>query len=747
MAALAQAPSLTHVVPAAVAPGQTTDVTLFGANLAGANKVWTSLPGEAKLADGIEKNGTEAAKVVYRFTVPADAPAGIGGLRIATGQGVSNLRLLMIDDLPSLADNGKNKTVAEAQELNLPIAIDGACEAESYDYYNFTAAKGQRVSVEVVARRLGSALDPVVRLLTTAGRELAYSDDEPGLSGDSRLAIVIPEDGTYLLELRDIQYTGGAGHRYRLRVGNFPLASVPFPLGAKQGSAASVSLAGPSVEGISPMQVNIAAGDATQVNVAAKLPGGQGSGFARLVVSDLDEAIEAEPNDQREQSTAVTLPAAINGRLEKAKDRDYYKFEAKKGQRFIFTGLTRTLGSPTDLFMRVVKADGASVAEAEDTGTDEGVLNFTAPDDGVYHLMAEDLVRRGGPDHAYRIEVRPYQPGFSLSLEADKFDAPKGGVFLAKVTAARRDYNGPITLELQGAGEGFVLKNNVIPEGKPDTQLSVTLPDRFAPGDLLNVAIVGKAKIGETEFIARARTLPALQKQFTGFNTLPADLLTSVAMGVGPVFPDFFKLSLEPAKVQLPRLVGTGTFKVKVEKLNKFDDAIALAVEGLPQGVTAEVKPIEKGKAEAVVTLKGADKLPPGEHKFKLTGSATFQNQPKQVVLGETPLEIVNPLAVTAAAAGPVAPGGKQKVKVTVTRFGDHKAPIALSWKVLPSGITLPDIGTIPEGKNEVEIEVSAAAGAAPGKAENLVLVAATKFNDQELVVESAPVVLEVKAP
>ncbi len=156
------------------------------------------------------------------------------------------------------------------------------------------------------------------------------------------------------------------------------------------------------------------------------------------------------------------------------------------------------------------------------------------------------------------------------------------------------------------------------------------------------------------------------------------------------MFPEFFKLSLEPGVVLLPQLIGTNTFKVKVEKLNKFDDAIALKLEGLPEGVTADVKPIEKGKAEAVVTLKGPENLVAGEHRVRLSGSATFQNQPKTVVLSDIPLKVTKPLTVQAAAAGPLTPGGKQKVKVTVTRFGDHKAPITLAWKNLPKGVTTP---------------------------------------------------------
>src|SRR6185437_5395873 len=203
------------------------------------------------------------------------------------------------------------------------------------------------------------------------------------------------------------------------------------------------------------------------------------------------------------------------------------------------------IGSPSDLFLRLYNAAGAQLAEAGDAGADEGAINFTFPEDGVYRLMAEDLLGRGGPEHVYRIEIAPYQPGFSLTLEAEKFDAPQGGVFVAKVTSARRDYNGPITLSVAG-GEGFVAANNVIPEGKNETVMSVTVPADVKPGQLRIIRIVGQAKIGDAEFRVTASSLAALRKQFNGLPYPPAALDGAVGLGIGPVFADFFQLAIEP---------------------------------------------------------------------------------------------------------------------------------------------------------------------------------------------------------
>ena len=69
----------------------------------------------------------------------------------------------------------------------------------------------------------------------------------------------------------------------------------------------------------------------------------------------------------------------------------------------------------------------AELAEVEDSGADEGVINYTFPEDGNYTLFVEDLLHHGGPDHVYRVEFRPYRAGFTLTADADKFDVPQGG--------------------------------------------------------------------------------------------------------------------------------------------------------------------------------------------------------------------------------------------------------------------------------------------------------------------------------
>lgn len=741
----AEPPTLAYSVPLAVRPGETTDVTFYGGAQQGGVGIWTSFPAQASPNADDPENGKQPGWMKYRLQTPAETPVGIGGVRVATGEGISNLRLLMVDDLPSVAENGQNTSFQQAQEIAAPIAADGKIDPESSDFYRFPARAGERVSVEVVARRLGFALDPVVRLLDAAGRELVYADDDPSLGPDCRFAFQVPADGDYTLEVRDVRYQGGDAHRYRLRLGNFPLVSTTFPLAARRGQESRLQAAGTSVEGMGPMTLALAADCATSaVPMGVSLPGGAGSAAVTVASSDLEEFVETEPNEASEGTAAVALPQAFNGRFAAPRDRDNFHFSATNGARFRFRLQTRSLGSPADLLVRLFNAEGSRLAEMTSPGGGDREFDFAAPADGTYRLQVEELYGRSGPDFTYRVEALPYQPGFALNAEVEKLDVPRGGVLVAKVTASRRDYNGPITLSLDGLGDVWKLANHVIPEGQNEVVLQATLGEAVETGRFAPLRIVGEAQIADRAVREVAHTQGLLSAAFAGLAYPPAALDGLLGLGVGPVFPNFFKLSLDREQVRFPRLVGTSAFTVKSERLNGFEEGIALRVEGLPPGVSADVKPIEKGQAEAVVTLTGPALLSDAPYQLRLVGDATFQNQPKQILLADVPLRVVDPLEFGGQLSAAVTQGATVPLKLQLTRYGDA-APVRLALANLPAGVSAPAEITLAADQSELEIALSASPDAPPGKFEAVAVTAQTEVKGQSIVV-SAPLVVEVAA-
>ena len=329
---LSAQPSISSTSPIAVQPGATGDVKIRGSNLAGVSALWVSFPCDATLSPDVKDNGKNAGEVTYRFKVPADAAVGVHAIRVATPGGTSPLKLIVIDDLPSVAQQGNNTSQAAAQAVNVPTAIDGAVAALSRNYYKFKVAAGQSLSFEVLARRLGSPLDPMIRILDAKGRELAYSDDVAGLRADSQLCYKFETAGEYAVEVRDIRYQGGGNHYYRLRIGDFPCVSVPYPMGVKRGSNATVSFSGSHIANVQPVKFQVPADSPLEwINVGAKRANGKSSGFVTLAVGDSDEFVETEPNDDPKKPNRVQLGANINGRFDKAGDVDHFVVTAKKG--------------------------------------------------------------------------------------------------------------------------------------------------------------------------------------------------------------------------------------------------------------------------------------------------------------------------------------------------------------------------------------------------------------------------------
>ena len=77
--------------------------------------------------------------------------------------------------------------------------------------------KGQALSIRVESRELGLPVNPVIRVLDAAGKQLAAA--EPRLiNKDTDLSFNPPADGAYTVEVRDLHSGAGPRFVYRLRV-------------------------------------------------------------------------------------------------------------------------------------------------------------------------------------------------------------------------------------------------------------------------------------------------------------------------------------------------------------------------------------------------------------------------------------------------------------------------------------------------------------------------------------------------
>ena len=718
----AQSPQIAGFSPGAAAPGQATTVTVQGGGLDGVTGLWSTISGTSALAPG-EMNGKEAGQVAFVLTLPPEAPVGIHGVRVFSGRGVSNLKLFCVDDLPTIAEAAGNGTVKTPQEIAIPAAVDGFVDNLTRDFFKFKAEKGQLITLEVLARRLGSPLDASLYLYNEQGREIAYNDDAQGLSSDPQLVFHVPETGNYIVEVRDIRYAGSANHRYRLRIGDFPAVQMAVPSGYPRGQKSRIDFAGVSVDDASPAWVE-AAVDAIPgwSLVNSKRSGGKSSAFAYAEITANGEVIDREPNDTLDQAQALVLGQHLSGRFDRPKDVDKYRFDAKAGQRFLFTGLTRSLGSPADLVLRILDAKGAQLATADDEGKHEGRINYAFPADGVYYLDVTELNKQGGSQFGYRVEVEPYQPGFQLGAAADTLNVPAGGTLAVTVNATRLDYGGPIDLQLVGLPPGLTSNPTRIGPGIASAVLTVSAAKDAPAGALTSVQLVGKAVIGDKEFAAVSDVEEALRGQWSATKLVPPTVTHSIALGVAPA--NKLALRVEPAEVVFGRELKA-TVKVIAERGEGIDEAIALTTEpaanAVPGGITVGLKPIEKGQNEVVLELTANDKAPLGPYTVVLVGTHKKANVGDVVV--PTPginYRVEDAIKVTAVEGGKkVAKGTQVPVKVTVARNPAYTGEIKLTIDKATAGLSAAEV-VIPADKSEAELVLSAAADAAVGPAAEL---------------------------
>jgi hypothetical protein len=732
-----QAPTLAISGPCGMQRGTKLEILFTGTNLADPTQFWTSFPARVTIPTD-NNNGKDNAKLRVVLEVPKDAPLGYHAVRLATTRGLSNFRLFCIDDLPQVPEVETNRTRATAQSVPVPCVVTGRADAEASDYFKIHVRAGERVSFEILGRRLGSAFDPQLTLYEAqTGRDLpgGHANDSPGLQTDARLTYTFKNAGDYVVEVRDVLYRGGADYCYRLRIGDFPCATTTVPMAARRGSRGSVRFAGPLVDGVPPVEVVAPPEPQTAcVWVTPQAVNGLSGWPVPLALSDFDELVEQEPNNEPTKANRLPVPCGVTGRFQESADVDQFVFAAKKGQRLVIESQTHEFGSPTEVYLVLRDAKGNQLAASNPAAASR--IDFTPPADGDYFLAVEHLLYSGGPSESYRITVRPYEPGFSLALGLDRFDLPQGGVVPIGVFATRRDYAGPIEVSLIGhaglGGQLTIQAGQASPPNQPTGLLFAR--SQGSPSELpLGVypcLVQGKATVGGKELVEYASVRAAVSQNLGNLPFPPPSLLDQVAIGVSEKPP--FTLA---ARLDQPEGIRGSPLKLTLvaTRAQGFDEEISIAALNLPPNVAAALKNIPKGQTEVQVQLNPAANAPLGQFTLAFTGKAKSQNREFSVVSEPLAPVLAQPFELKVEPAPlQLQPGGKAMLKVSARRRGGYQGPIALEVRNLPAKVSSAkaNLGT---GQESAEIEVQAAADAPAGqKADVNVLGTATGAGNQQ---------------
>lgn len=151
-------------------------------------------------------------------TLPVDATSAIVGqslpVAMAPWHSTAAVRVSSSKEVIEWKQSGGPQPLTAA-----PIGVTGLLTAdEQEDRYLLPVKAGQRLRVDVIARRLGSRLDGVLTIRGEKGNQLARNDDQSNTS-DPRLDYTVPKNiDKLLLCVSDIRGRGGEGCIYRVAV-------------------------------------------------------------------------------------------------------------------------------------------------------------------------------------------------------------------------------------------------------------------------------------------------------------------------------------------------------------------------------------------------------------------------------------------------------------------------------------------------------------------------------------------------
>ncbi len=406
-AAWASSPSLSTILPRGGQRGTEVVAQVYGARIGDANEIvfYDSTIAVSKI-EPIDDNNLKIT-----LTIPADARIGEHPVRIRTKSGISELRSFFVGPLPSVEEVEPNSEFDKPQAVPLNCTVNGLAQSEDVDYYVVEAKKGQPIVAEVEGMRLATTLfDPYVAILDAKRFELASSDDSSLALQDPIASVIAPEDGKYIVQVRESSYGGNDSCRYRVHIGTYPRPSVPFPLGGKVGETLEVRWLGDKAgEFTQPVALPTTTADRWNVVPVRNGEAGPSPGYIRI--SDLRGVNEVEPNNGIAEGTkGGDAPLAFNGIIQTPGDTDFFKFTAKAGQVFDINLYARRLRSPLDPVLHIYNTDGGYLAGVDDSIGPDSYIRFTAPADGEFTLYVHDHLQKGGPDFAYRLEVAPLPP-------------------------------------------------------------------------------------------------------------------------------------------------------------------------------------------------------------------------------------------------------------------------------------------------------------------------------------------------
>lgn len=492
----AQKLTMGYLYPAGGQVGTTVEIQAGGLNINRATKVLFSHPGIKGEVEAIKESASErrkrrrlndqsspqlADRVRIRITIDKGVPCGIYDLRLQGPKGVSNMLPFEVASYPNYLETHSRDHRKVNEVSSLPTVLCGYVTPGGVDKFRFKGRKGETIVANVKARQLVPYIadavpgwfQPVMKIVDSKGKEIAFSDDYHHYV-DPVITVTLPKDDKYTLMIHDAIFRGREDFNYRIHLGVIPFVTGRYPAYGVAGKKTKQSIEG----------VNLGAEKSA---VKVKKEGYNQVTFTNDIGTSNAVPFYTVPKGIRllhspKEGTELTLYNAVADSLTKDAKVKRYKIYVERREPLVVELVGRRNGSRIDALMRLKNEYGEVLAKVDDTEDPmqgmmtfhaDPVLKYTPRRSGDYILEVEDLHRGYGKDYHYLVRRHRQLPSFNAFVSPANITIPSGGTSMFRVDITGR-YKRPAHLEIKGLPKGYTTSSTKLRGRKWD--VSITAP-------------------------------------------------------------------------------------------------------------------------------------------------------------------------------------------------------------------------------------------------------------------------------
>ncbi len=721
-------PNVGEFSPRGLEAGGVTRLVFKGAGFDAETRLLAKFP----IAEQTLVGDATGQRLELEIRLDAQVTSGIHQVWLAGKSGLSKPMVLAIDHAPQLA--------ASQSIQQLPVAVHGTLRGNQVQVIPFPVTAGQTLTVDVQARRLGGALQPLVRVFDEEGRQVASGHGRGNLEGDVQFRFVAPKTETLSLEIQDLLLRGAMPGHYKVCIGEFEVLGQPWPFGISLREAGQAKVSFPEAASSGAAKIQEIMTFPGWFSLHAKSQGRLLSGQAKVLVSRANETMESEFSTDEVLETP--LPLGINAVLSKPEERDKFRIQVKPGSVLKVDVWSDRLGVDSDGMVVVRVPGGKELGRNDDAaGSKDPQLQVTVPNDQeVIEVEFWDMLGQGSSTHRYRIEItdtKSPQVEMKLGMTGVKV-SPDGGALLV-VPINRKGFSGPLDLSLSPEVPGIQVSGGHVPANSNRGLLFLTVAPDARPAVTQFVAQTHQDGLG---MVSASREKNNLSGTFPWFDRelavapVPAVGYQSEVVGLEEATTLWqggvarFKTNLiredglsYPVRLQLMTTQQMPRKKIKKDNKDQEVDDVDRALR-LEQSVV-----IDGDAVETILPISVPVDLPEGpwgvavvaekltEDKMKVLStsvSGVIFPEVKQAISLELPES--DQVEVTEGEGGQVSFAGK------VTRHHGFVGPLVVTMTGFPESTLIPEV-ELAADQTEFELSFEIAAEAKPEQFQNVRMV------------------------